>query len=88
MIAVLSWSLTPQKRQGNFIFVVSYKCPTKSYGHVRMVISDFVRLLPDIKMDGTSSPAIKQHPSKQTRIICRGVFRQHISWAGLGLLSS
>ena len=33
--------------------------PVNSYGHVGMVASDFVGLLPDIEMNDTSSPAIR-----------------------------
>ena len=55
-----------------------------NYGHVGMVTSDFVGFTNDI-----SSPAIKNHPSKQLRrtCICMRGPTNHISWAGLGLLS-
>ena len=46
--------------------------PVNSCGHVRMVTSDSVGLLPNIEMNDTSSPAIKHHPGKQLRHICMG----------------
>ena len=52
--------------------------PVNGYGHVGMAISDFVGLLPDIKMTDTSSPAFKLRPSKLLSLICRGSLTYHL----------
>ena len=47
-----------------FVCLFYYCLTVNSYGHVGTVTSNFVGLLPNIKMNVTSSPAIKHYPSK------------------------
>ena len=59
-----SWSV-------NSSVLISLQVPVNSYGHVVMVASNFVELIPDIGMNDTSSPAIQHCLSKQLWFICR-----------------
>ena len=51
--------------------------PVNSYGHVGLVTSDFVGLLPDIGMNDTSSPANKHCPKQLSYM--KG-------WSGIALI--
>ena len=66
----MSVQKTKDHLYGTFVLLL-LNIPVNSYGHVGTVTSNFVGLLPNMEMNDTSSPAIKQRPSKQLRLIYR-----------------